>query len=85
MTKLIFSKAADIQPENLLKNKIFQRRDFAQFLSETLLGSSFRTNQTNQPSVIMQPRKRLKPVSLARSFLVTTLLLWKLKDRHVMK
>ena len=85
MKKLNLSKAADIQPETLLKNKLFHQRYFARFLSGTLFSGSFHTKQPNQPSVIMQPGKLLKPVSLARPVSITTLLLWKLKARCGMK
>ena len=65
------SKAADIQPETLLKNKLFHQRYFAIFLSGILLSGSFRTKQPTEPSAIMQPGKLLKPVSLAEPFSVT--------------
>ena len=68
---LNLSKAADIQPETLLKNKLFHQRYFARFLSGTLFSGSFHTKQPNQPSVIMQPGKLLKPVSLAQPFSVS--------------
>ena len=46
--------------------------------ASSLFSGSFRIKQPNQSSVTMQPEKPLKPVSLARPFSVTTLLLWKL-------
>ena len=62
---LNLSKAADIQPETLLKNKLFHQRYFAIFFFLILLSGSFRTKQPTEPSAIMQPGKLLKPVSLA--------------------
>ena len=85
MKKFNLSKAADIQPETLLKNKLFHHRYFAKFLSETFFSGSFRTKHPNQPSVIMQPGILLKLFSLTRPFSVTTLLLWKLKARCWLK
>ena len=64
----MLSKAAHIQLETLPKNKLFHHRCFAILLSGTLFSSSFRTNQSNQPSAIMQPLKLLKLVSLALPF-----------------
>ena len=66
--KFNLSKAADIQPKTLLKSKLFYRRYFARFLFGILSRGCFRTKQPNQPSVIMQPGKFLKPVSLALPF-----------------
>ena len=66
--KFNLSKAADIQPKTLLKSKLFYHRYFARFLFGILSRGCFRTKQPNQPSVIMQPGKFLKPVTLAMSF-----------------
>ena len=66
MRELNLSKAAGIQPETLLKNKLFPQRYFAWFLSGTHFSGSFRTKQPNQPSVIMNLGKLLKPVNLAQ-------------------
>ena len=71
MKKLNLSKAADIQPETLIKNKLFRQRYFARFLSGSLFSGAFRTKQPNQPGIIMQPGKLLKPVSLAQPFSAT--------------
>ena len=40
-------------------------------MSGTLFSGSVRTEQPNQPSVMMQPGKHLKPVSFAQPFSVT--------------
>ena len=81
MKKFNLSKAAYIQPETLLKNKLFHHRFFARFLFGTLFSGSFRAKQPKQPSVVMKPGKYFEPVSLARPLSVATLLLWKLKGR----
>ena len=85
--KFNLSKAADIQPETLLKNKLFHQRYFARFLSVCLehLTGFFCTKQPNQTSVLMEPGKFLKPFSLAQPVSVATLLLWKLKARCLVK
>ena len=71
MRELNLSKAAGIQPETFLKNKLFPQRYFARFLSGTHFSGSFRTKQPNQPSVIMNLGKLLKPVNWAQPFSVT--------------
>ena len=49
---LNLSKAADIQPETLIKNKLFHQRYVAIFLSGILLSGPFRTKQPNQSSAV---------------------------------
>ena len=85
MKKFNLSKSGDIQPETLLKNKLFHRNYFASFLSGILFTGYSCNKQPNQPSAIIEPGKHLKPVTLARPFSFTTLPLWKLKARCGMK
>ena len=82
MDKLNLSKVADIQRETLLKNKFFHHRYFAKFLSGTLSSGSSRTKEFNEPSIIMESGKPLKPVRLKQHFFVTTLVFWLWVESH---